>query len=83
MRTGSRPAILISVTIRIVIELDGHEDPIEGRLIEPEPQASEFRGWLALTTLIENIRLDAAQPPPHRAWPHDRVATSRTMPPHT
>jgi hypothetical protein len=43
-------------TIRLVIELTGDQDPIEGELIKPEPHASHFRGWLALTALIETVR---------------------------
>jgi hypothetical protein len=42
--------------IRIVIDVDAESDPIEGRLLEPGHHASSFRGWLALTTLIEAIR---------------------------
>jgi hypothetical protein len=42
--------------IRLVIELDQTDDPIEGRLIEPASHAARFRGWLALTALIENVR---------------------------
>lgn len=46
--------------IRIVIDLDGEGDPIEGRLVEPRDHASSFRGWLALTALIEAIRTPTA-----------------------
>ncbi len=42
--------------IRIVIDLDANTDPIEGALIEPERHASVFRGWLALTALLETVR---------------------------
>jgi hypothetical protein len=42
--------------IRIVIALNADSDPIEGRLLEPEPHASAFRGWPALTALFERIR---------------------------
>jgi hypothetical protein len=44
--------------IRIVIDLDADTDPIEGTLIEPERHASAFRGWLALTALLETVRND-------------------------
>ena len=44
--------------IRIVIDLDARTDPIEGTLIEPERHASVFRGWLALTALLETVRID-------------------------
>ena len=42
--------------IRLVIDLDGEGDPIAGRLVEPSDHASSFRGWLALTALIEAVR---------------------------
>lgn len=42
--------------IRIVIELDGEQDPIEGEVVEPRSQAGRFRGWLALAALIETAR---------------------------
>jgi hypothetical protein len=42
--------------IRIVIELSASRDPIEGAVIEPSKQAAPFRGWLALTSLIEAAR---------------------------
>ena len=48
-------------SIRIVIDLEGESDPIEGKLLEPERHASSFRGWLAFTALIETIR----EPHPH------------------
>jgi hypothetical protein len=42
--------------IRIVIELNESSDPIEGSLIEPSTHAAPFRGWLALSTMIESVR---------------------------
>jgi hypothetical protein len=45
-----------SGSIRLVIELDGDDGPIEGELVEPAGHASSFRGWLALTALIEAAR---------------------------
>jgi hypothetical protein len=42
--------------ITLIIELHGSEDPIEGELIEPALHAAVFRGWLALTSLIETVR---------------------------
>jgi hypothetical protein len=42
--------------ITLVIELHGSEDPIEGKLVEPALHAAQFRGWLALTSLIETVR---------------------------
>jgi len=41
---------------KLVIELYGRDDPIEGALIEPATHASPFRGWLALTALIDAAR---------------------------
>jgi hypothetical protein len=42
--------------IRLVIEVEGSADPIEGTLTEPATHASRFRGWLALSALIEAAR---------------------------
>ena len=44
------------VAVRLVIELYGMDEPIQGALIEPELHASPFRGWLALTALIDAAR---------------------------
>jgi hypothetical protein len=43
-------------SVRLVIELSDGSDPIEGTLIEPSSHAGSFRGWLALTALIESTR---------------------------
>jgi hypothetical protein len=43
-------------SVRLVIELSNAGDPIEGTLIEPSSHAGRFRGWLALTALIESTR---------------------------
>jgi hypothetical protein len=45
-----------SGSIRLVLQLDGEEEPIEGELIEPARHATRFRGWLALTALIDAVR---------------------------
>ena len=45
-----------SPAIRLVIEIQDSCDPIEGALIEPAEHAAPFRGWLALTSLIEKVR---------------------------
>lgn len=45
-----------SHTVRLVIHLYGSDDPIEGELIEPLKQATQFRGWLSLAALIESAR---------------------------
>jgi hypothetical protein len=67
MRT---PQLLVSIAsmtdpdapaIMLVIELYGRDDPIEGALIEPAIHASPFRGWLALTALIDAAR--GSRPP--------------------
>jgi hypothetical protein len=43
--------------IRLVIELERFLDPIEGTLTEPATHASRrFRGWIALSALIEAAR---------------------------
>jgi hypothetical protein len=42
--------------IKVVIDFRDEEDPIEGQLIEPASDAAHFRGWLALTALIERAR---------------------------
>jgi hypothetical protein len=39
-----------------VIDFRDGEDPIEDQLIEPGSDAAHFRGWLALTALIERPR---------------------------
>jgi hypothetical protein len=46
-------------TITVVIEVDTHREPIEGRLLEPSALATPFRGWLSLAALMESTR---AQP---------------------
>jgi hypothetical protein len=51
--------------VRLVIELHGSADPIEGELIEPADQATRFSGWLSLAALIETCRsTDASSPMP-------------------
>jgi hypothetical protein len=42
--------------IRVVIDFRDENDPIAGQLIEPGSDAAHFRGWLALTALIERAR---------------------------
>ena len=49
-------------SVRLVIELHGDGDPIEGHLIEPRQYAARFRGWLELTSLIELVRGAAEAP---------------------
>jgi hypothetical protein len=48
--------------VRLVIELAGEDEPIEGALLEPASCASSFRGWLALATLIETVRKSPGSP---------------------
>jgi hypothetical protein len=47
-------------SIRLVIVLT-RADPIEGELLEPSGLAAQFRGWLALATLIESARTAPAE----------------------
>lgn len=66
MRSRARAAILHGVMdthardpIRLVLELDCGAEPIAGRLTAPDGDATPFRGWLLLATLIESARKDA------------------------
>jgi hypothetical protein len=45
-----------ATAVRLVIELYENHEPIEGVLIDPQMHTSPFRGWLALTTLIDAAR---------------------------
>jgi hypothetical protein len=40
--------------IRLIIDSNGSDGPIQGDLIQPHRRPSHFAGWLALTTLIES-----------------------------
>lgn len=42
--------------VRLVIELTGDREPIEGHVLEPEALVTSFRGWLSLAALIEAAR---------------------------
>ena len=43
-----------------MLELEPDHEPIQGKLIEPDAQPTPFRGWLALTALIESARTKTA-----------------------
>jgi hypothetical protein len=46
--------------IRLMLELEPDHEPIQGKLTEPDAQPTPFRGWLALTALIEAARTKTA-----------------------
>lgn len=60
MRGGIRTstiAVMLSSTIRLVIELDPGSDPISGTLQpQPDGEPTRFAGWLQLTQALESIR---------------------------
>lgn len=48
-------------TVCVQLELDHGDGPIRGRIIYPHGTALAFSGWLELSTLLENARLEPQQ----------------------